>query len=106
MLLKLLFEDDSELDVMTAEDGRQALEQIQRQRPDLILLDVMMPEVDGFEVCRDVRRLYGQDVYVLMFTGLAGPEAEQKAFEAGADLYMNKPLDLPKLYNIVKKNIP
>lgn len=105
MLLKLLFEDDEELDLMIAEDGKQALERVRDVKPDLILLDVMMPGIDGFAVCRGIRDLYGDAIYVLMFTGLAGPEAEQSALEAGANLYMNKPLDLPKLYDIVKQNI-
>jgi sigma-B regulation protein RsbU (phosphoserine phosphatase) len=105
MLMKGLFEDDKDLRLSFAEDGLQAIAHVEREKPDLVLLDIMMPGADGFEVCRRIRKLYERDVVVFMFTGLAGAKYEEEARQAGADLYLNKPLNLKMLYQVVKEKI-
>ncbi|MEU8660948.1 response regulator transcription factor [Actinoplanes philippinensis] len=70
-------------------DGRQALEQARRLRPDLLVLDVMMPELDGLHVCRTLRE--ESDVLVLMLTARTGEEDLLLGLELGADDYLTKP---------------
>lgn len=76
-----------------AEDGRIALEKLENQRYDAIVLDVMLPEVNGFEVARTLR---SQENFtpILMLTALGKPEDVLQGFAAGADDYLPKPFDL------------
>ncbi len=77
-----------------AADGADAVRGFQSSRPDLILLDVMMPGMDGFETCRAIRRLPGGEyTQILMVTGLDDTESTQKAFEAGANDFVSKPIN-------------
>jgi CheY-like chemotaxis protein len=91
-LLADTFEVDYE--VLAAADGNTALDTAVREMPDLILLDVMMPGIDGYEVCR---RLKGnrqtQNIPVIFVTALGGGEAETTGLELGARDYLTKPLD-------------
>ena len=88
--------------VTGAASGVQALEILAAQVFDLILLDVMMPEVDGFTVCRKIKedaRL--KDVPVIFLTAKGGGEALAEGFESGAVMYINKPFTANKLLTIV-----
>ncbi|MEU8241071.1 response regulator transcription factor [Actinoplanes missouriensis] len=76
-------------EVTVVHDGRQALEQARRLRPDLLVLDVMMPELDGLRVCRTLRA--ESDVLVLMLTARTGEEDLLLGLELGADDYVTKP---------------
>ena len=85
-------------EVTTAQSGPEALSLVEDVRPDLIILDVMMPEMDGYEVCRELRRMpLTADVPVLMLTALDSLENKIKGFEAGADDYMLKPFQQTEL---------
>jgi two-component system, OmpR family, alkaline phosphatase synthesis response regulator PhoP len=75
--------------VVTAADGRDALLKARRERPDLILLDLMLPEVDGIEVCRTVRK--ESDVPIIMLTARAEETDKLIGLELGADDYITKP---------------
>ncbi len=77
------------LETEWAGDAQAALTAVQRQRPDLVLLDVMLPGRDGHHVCRDLRARW--DVPVLMLTALADEDARVAGLEAGADDYVCKP---------------
>jgi len=78
--------------VLVAERGPNALMQAKHAQPDLILLDVMMPELDGFEVCRRLKRHEAtSDIPVLFMTALADAEDKVRGFEAGAVDYITKP---------------
>jgi len=79
-------------DVSIARDGEEALAALARGRPDLVLLDVMMPKLNGYEVCRRIReREDWRDVRVVMLSA-KGREAEvRKGMSLGADLYVTKP---------------
>ncbi|HEX9121940.1 MAG TPA: response regulator transcription factor [Actinomycetota bacterium] len=81
--------------VTTAGDGREALERFGRDRFDLLVLDIMLPEIDGFEVCRRVRRDSG--VPIVMLTARTDPTDVVAGLELGADDYVTKPFDLPVL---------
>ena len=77
-----------------AVDGREGLELAKSFKPDLILLDVMLPEIDGFEVCRRVREDPAVSrTPIMMLTTLSSVEQKIKGFEAGADDYMGKPFE-------------
>ena len=78
--------------VLVARDGREALELITRERPDLVLLDVMMPHKSGFEVCQEVRADESlQSVKILMLTAKGRDTDQAKGLALGADAYMTKP---------------
>jgi diguanylate cyclase (GGDEF)-like protein len=82
-----------EYEVMTALDGKQALELAMEHRPDLVLLDVMMPGMDGFEVCRRLRcEERTQRIPIVFLTGLNAVEDEQRALELGAIDFIAKPI--------------
>jgi DNA-binding response OmpR family regulator len=89
-------------DVTGAGGGVEALKLLAEQEFDLVLLDVMMPEVDGFTVCRKIKedpRL--KDVPVIFLTARGGGEALAEGFESGAVMYINKPFTANKLLTIV-----
>ncbi len=95
--------------VSLAEDGVEALEKAATQDPDLVLLDVMMPNMDGLEVCRRLRRdPYMGDIPILMITGLDDQQSVLKGIEAGADNVMIKPFNAAHLQahvrNVVRMN--
>ena len=81
-------------DVSTAFNGREALEAAASEKPDIILLDVMMPEMDGFEVCRRLKSMQEtQHVPIIMVTALDQPADRVTGLEAGADDFLTKPVD-------------
>jgi two-component system, OmpR family, response regulator MprA len=82
--------------VITAADGRQALEAIAGERPELVLLDVLMPVMDGFEACRRLREL-GDRTPVLMLTARDAVGDRVEGLDAGADDYVVKPFALEEL---------
>jgi DNA-binding response OmpR family regulator len=78
--------------VVIARDGQEAMEAIERERPDLVLLDVMMPKKTGFEVCQDVRTNDAlQATKILMLTAKGRDTDVAKGMALGADAYMTKP---------------
>ncbi len=86
------------LDGIEAEDGRQALECFQSMAPDLILMDVDMPNMDGFSACREIRRVEtGAPVPIIMVTGGDDIEAVTNAYEVGATDFVSKPINWPIL---------
>ena len=81
--------------VVTAADGMAALEQAQAQKPDLVILDLMLPELDGLTVCRSLRQ--SSDVPVLMLTARTGELDKIVGLESGADDYLTKPFSVGEL---------
>ena len=89
-------------DVIGAGGGAEALTLLGQRTFDLVLLDVMMPEVDGFTVCRKIKgdtKL--KDIPVIFLTAKGGGEALAEGFESGAIMYINKPFTANKLLTIV-----
>ena len=76
-------------DVVFCADGSQALAQFQEHHPDLVLLDVMLPGMDGFDVCRAIRRV--SDAPIVMLTARSDTSDVVTGLEAGADDYVPKP---------------
>jgi len=91
--------EDEGFDVVTAADGQQAVDAAASERPDLVVLDMMLPRLDGHGVATAVRRLHG-DVPILLIT--ADGHAQEKARRVGAFDYLPKPFDLDRLITIVR----
>jgi len=86
-------------EVLTAGDGPAALEAVERDAPDIVLLDVMMPGMDGFEVCRRIKGSpQNTHIPVVMVTALGNNEDRVKGLEAGADDFLTKPVDDTTLF--------
>jgi two-component system alkaline phosphatase synthesis response regulator PhoP len=89
---------ESEYDLRTAGDGEQALQLVASWKPDLILLDVMMPRISGFEVCKRLRSDPStRDISILMITALDQPSDMDRAVEAGTDDFISKPINKTEL---------
>jgi DNA-binding response OmpR family regulator len=89
--------------VMTANSGIEGLQLARRHRPDLFILDIMMPGVDGYQVCRQIRGdPLLQDVPVLFLTAKAKDEEKIEGFKAGGDDYLVKPFNMQELELRVK----
>src|SRR5436309_8652449 len=82
--------------VLTAPDGEKGLERAIAEKPDLILLDIMMPKLDGYAVCEELRRL-GNSVPILMLTAKGQVEDRVTGLDVGADDYLVKPFSTEEL---------
>ena len=93
--------------ISVAHSGDEALSLFEVVRPSLVLLDVMMPGRDGWEVCRIIKQhpTLGRGVRVIMVTALDQWEDKRQALQTGADDYVEKPVDLPRLVNTVERNL-
>lgn len=100
MLLRAVLESEN-YTVSTAENGEQALELLDREHIDLVILDVMMPEMDGYEFTQIVRQT-DSTLPILMVTAKHLPEDEKKGFLVGTDDYITKPIDEEKLLLRIK----
>lgn len=90
-------------EVVTAEDGEVALEKFENENPDLLLLDIMMPKMDGYEVCRKIREK--SNVPIIMLTARADEVDKVVGLEMGADDYVTKPFGNRELIARVKANL-
>jgi len=91
-------------EVITAYDGPEALEKSRSESPDLILLDLMLPKLDGYRVCKMLKfdEKY-QDIPIIMLTALAQESDKKLGLEIGADLYMTKPFESDQLMAAIEK---
>lgn len=93
--------EDEGVRLLTADNGEKALERIRGEKPKLVFLDVMMPKMNGFEVCKIVKNDLGmKDVYIVMLTAKGQEFDKRKGKEVGADIYITKPFNPDE---IVKK---
>lgn len=96
MLLQQTLEEleDEDVNFLSAENGEEALAIIQEEQPQLVFLDVMMPKMNGMEVCRRVKKELGlNNVFIVLLTAKGQELDRQKGQEVGADVYMTKPFD-------------
>jgi CheY-like chemotaxis protein len=116
----ILVVDDEPINVMIAEkilqkkgyktysasSGLEAIEKVKTNTPDLILLDVMMPEMDGFEACRILRRdMQFKDIPIIFLTAVTDKESILKGFDVGGNDYLTKPFNSPELAARVKSQV-
>ncbi len=93
----------SEFEALVATDGPSGIALAQRERPAIVLLDVMMPGMDGFEACRQMRAdPVLRETPIIIVTAMADPKLNVKGFQAGATLAMQKPFEPQKLINAIK----
>jgi two-component system, OmpR family, alkaline phosphatase synthesis response regulator PhoP len=100
-----------DFEVHTASSGRKAIDIAQKVSPDLIILDVMMPELDGIETCRELRELPGLKNTLIAFLTARNEDYSQIAgFDAGADDYINKPIKprvlISRIKALLRRNNP
>ena len=86
-----------------ARDGEEALLEVERFRPDLVLLDVMMPRKDGYEVCQQLRSSGWDDLKIVMLTAKGRESEITKGLALGADAYVTKPFSTSDLVNTVTR---
>lgn len=96
------FLETKHLRVVTARDGNEVLAKVTEVRPDLILMDVQMPGVDGIEATRRIRRLEGcANLPIVAITALAKPEDRERCLAAGMNDYLSKPFRLRELHTLI-----
>ena len=94
------------MELLTAADGEAALALIEAERPDLVFLDVMMPRMSGYEVCRAVRSDLGlTDVTIVLLTAKGQEADRQRGSEVGADEFMTKPFDPDELLDLARSRL-
>ena len=102
-LLSLVFQEEGH-ELRTAMNGRQALDEVQREPADVIVSDVKMPDMDGIELLRAVRETL-PDIGVILMTAFASVDTAREAFKLGADDFIQKPFDVEELKLIVRKTL-
>ncbi len=106
MLIEQTLEDleDEGVEILTASNGEEALNEILDEQPDLVFLDVMMPKMNGFDVCQRVKggNGSGSSPYIILLTAKGQELDKKKGEEVGADLYMTKPFDPDALLDIAR----
>jgi len=104
--LEFLMRGD-DYDVLVARNGEEALRLAERFRPDLVLLDVMMPQRSGFEVCRRIRENPAlRDMKIVMLTARGRDIEREKGLKSGANAYVTKPFSTKELMNTVRGLLP
>ena len=93
------FLEDAGYEVTIASDGREALEAYAVRPFDLILLDIMLPQMDGYGVCRAIRRK--SDIPIIMLTALDDEQNQLKGLDLQADDYITKPFSMPVLLSLI-----
>jgi len=96
LLLEQVLEEleDEGVELITADNGETALDIIRREIPELVFLDVMMPKMNGFDVCNAVKNeLATKSVYIVLLTAKGQEFDKLKGVEVGADVYMTKPFN-------------
>ncbi len=88
-------------EVTTAEDGESALRMVKDSSPDLVILDILMPGIDGFEVCRRLREW--SQIPILVLTAIGETNARWQLMQLGASDYMSKPFDIADLLKRVRR---
>jgi CheY-like chemotaxis protein len=93
--------------MFSARDGEEAIGVAEQARPDVILLDLGLPKLDGFEVCRRIRQqAWGKEMVVVALTGWGHDEARTKTNQSGFDMHLVKPVDPETLFLVLAATIP
>ena len=106
MLLEQTLEDleDDGVELLFADNGETALEIIKTEHPRIVFLDVMMPKMNGMEVCARVKNVLDlKDIFIVLLTAKGQEVDRQKGSEVGADQYMTKPFDPDHLLDVVRQ---
>ena len=102
-LLETYLENVSEVRVVSAANGLEAMTKVAQESPDLVLLDIMMPKMSGFEVCKRIKNdPKTRDIIVVMVTALNETSDIERAAECGTDDYLSKPVDRKALVDLIR----
>ena len=94
-------------DVVVARNGTEAMELLNKQAPNLVLLDIMMPDVDGYEICRYIKKTASLKNIKVIFMSAKTKDADiKKGYELGASLYVTKPFSTRELVKQIKELLP
>ncbi|PWH12148.1 MAG: hypothetical protein DDG60_14625 [Anaerolineae bacterium] len=93
-----------EMQVIVANDGTSGIELARTESPDLILLDLMMPVIDGWKVCREIRKF--SQVPIIVVSAVTNKERIAEALIAGANAYLEKPISIEELVTKIKQFVP
>ncbi len=93
----------NDFDVFIARDGSEALSIVEQENPDVVILDIMMPNVDGYQVCRYIKNEISLQGKVIFLSAKGKQSDIDKGYEAGADYYMTKPFSTKNIVNKVNE---
>ena len=103
LTLTKVLEKDGGYQIINARNGVEGLEQFKKHRPDMVLMDVMMPEMDGYETCQEIRKISDADATpIIMLTGLNDVDSIGNSFDVGATDFITKPINWPILSQRVR----
>ena len=102
LLLKVLLTNEK-FQIATASNGRQAIDQVEKEKPDHVILDVMMPDMDGFELCKLIKSTFETShIPVILLTSLCDKSDQLEGLGLGAEDYITKPFDISLLEQRIK----
>ncbi len=105
-MMTSLIVSKASFDVVTASDGEEGFQKAQSERPDLILMDVMMPKMDGFEACRKLRSCEStRDIPVIMVTTRGEADNVEVGFDSGCTDYVTKPVNSVELLAKIRNHL-
>lgn len=103
-LVQATLSGDPRYEVLTADNGVEAVQVCRREMPDLVFLDLLMPQMDGYAVCREIKRTVSTShIKVVMLTAMAQESDRRTALKIGADGYMTKPFSPTQLLMMVEQ---
>jgi CheY-like chemotaxis protein len=107
LMEEMLIKKYTKFDVTLARDGREAVAKALSEHPSLILMDVVMPKMDGFAACREIRRHAAlEKVPIILVTSRGEPENVEAGFESGCNDYLTKPIESQELIQMVNNYLP
>lgn len=89
--------------IETAQNGKAAIEQFEQFQPDIILLDVMMPVMDGFEAAQHIRKIATKELHIVFLTAKGTVQDKLDGYKSGAEYYIVKPFDNEELLTLLKE---
>ena len=93
-MIRMVLGKDRRFELVTANDGREAVEKARTEKPDLVVMDVVMPHMTGFEACRVMRGDHAtRDIPIILVTTRGEAESVQKGYECGCSDYVTKPIN-------------
>ena len=94
----------NDIATLCASNGKRALELVREQRPDLILMDIQLPDISGLDITRQLKmNEASRDIPIIAITALASPSDEERVLEVGCDAYISKPYSVAGILELVSK---
>lgn len=104
LLVRATLSVNKSFELIEAADGNEALQKVQNEKPDLILLDVMMPKLSGFEVCEKLKNdPITKNITIIMLTAKGQQSDRDWALSVGTDYFLTKPFSPIELFNLIEK---